>query len=355
MPRYETFLSEFRKVSEEKYSPAKRGKPFADVAEEWFACSLFLNSKRTASPKRQKTKQEQINKVQVFMDWAGNVSLDDFNNSLATKFAEDLTNPDSQLIKGGAANETVHKYFNAVRAVLDWGVRNDYISSNRWEKISLGGYGRAKQKYRDFSEHELRQLFSLDMPPQDRLVLAILACTGARLDEIALLSWGQVHEGETKEGDIVHWLDTTEAVVKNRASRRLIPIVPEVWAMLEAHKVYRNKKEPDRLFSYPKDKDGKAENKASRAIMPNLRKISSDPTFAIHSLRHTFNTMCRNAGIDWELREFIQGRSGSGVGSNYGRPARIKKQLDAISQIDYSFLYGNKPITADTALQVHPK
>ena len=60
------------------------------------------------------TKNEQINKVQVFMDWAGNVSLDDFCNSLATRFAEELTNHDSKLVKGGAANETVHKYFNAV-------------------------------------------------------------------------------------------------------------------------------------------------------------------------------------------------------------------------------------------------
>jgi len=32
---------------------------------------------------------------------------------------------------------------------------------------------------------ELRQVFSLDMPPQDFLCLAILACSGARLDEIA--------------------------------------------------------------------------------------------------------------------------------------------------------------------------
>ena len=348
------FDEEFRKVSEEKYAPTKRSKPFKDVAEEWFSSSLFKTNKKTNEPKREKTKQEQINKVSTFIGWAGNISLDDFNNSLATKFMEELTRPESKLIAGGAANETVQKYFTAVRAVLDWGVRNDYLAVNPWAKVDFGGYGRAKQPYRDFSEVELRQTFSLDMPKQDRLLLSILASTGARLDEIALLSWGQVHEGKTKEGDIVHWLDTTEAVVKNRASRRLIPIVPEVWDMLEAHKVYRNKKEPDRLFSYPKDKDGKAENKASRAIMPHLRKISTDPTFAIHSLRHTFTTLCRDAGVDWELREFVTGPGGRGEGSNYGQPAHVKRQLDAINQVDYSFLRGNLSIPSD-ALQVHPK
>ena len=344
-PSYEEFVSEFRKVSEEKYAPTKRSKPFAEVAEEWFASSLFLNSKRTDAPKREKTKNEQINKVQVFMDWAGNVSLDDFSNSLATRFAEDLTNQDSKLVKGGAANETVHKYFNAVRAVLDWGVRNDYMASNRWEKFSLGGYGRAKQKYRDFSEEELRQLFSLKIPTQDRTLLAILACTGARLDEIALLTWQQLHEDQTNDGQRVAWLDTTDAIVKNQTSKRLIPLVPEVAELITKHRSFKNPKDPDRLFTYAKDRDGKAENKASRAIMPHLRKISSDPTFVIHSLRHTFNTMCRNAGIDWELREFIQGRGGSGVGSRYGQPAHVKKQLDEIGQIDYSFLQGNLAIS----------
>ena len=41
------------------------------------------------------------------MGWAGNISLDDFNNSLATKFMEELTRPESTMIAGGAANETV--------------------------------------------------------------------------------------------------------------------------------------------------------------------------------------------------------------------------------------------------------
>ena len=66
-----------------------------------------------------------------------------------------------------------------------------------------------------------------------------------------------------------------------------------------------------------------------------------DGTLTIHSLRHTFNTMCRNAGVDWELREFIQGRGGQGEGAKYGRPAWVEKQLEEIGKIDYSFLNGN--------------
>ena len=46
------------------------------------------------------------------------------------------------------------------------------------------------------------------MSRQDRLALSILACTGVRLDEIALLEWGQVHE-EGLDGRNVRYLDTT--------------------------------------------------------------------------------------------------------------------------------------------------
>ena len=193
------------------------------------------------------------------------------------------------------------------------------------------------------------------MPKQDRLLLAILASTGARLGEIALLTWNQVYEGETQKGEVVHWLDTTQAIVKNEASRRLIPIVPEVWVMIDAHKVYRNVKEAERLFSYSKDKDGKAENKASRDVMPHLRKISKDPTFVIHSLLHTFTTLCRDAGVDWELRDFVMGRGGSGEDSKYGQPAHVKKQLDEINQVHYSFLQGNLAVTSTASNQAHPK
>ena len=58
--------------------------------------------------------------------------------------------------------------------------------------MGLTGYGAASESYRDWTEDEMRQVFSLEMPEQDRLCLAILACTGARLDEIALLQWGSI-------------------------------------------------------------------------------------------------------------------------------------------------------------------
>ena len=74
--------------------------------------------------------------------------------------------------------------------------------------------------------------------------------------------------------------------------------------------------------------------------MAHCRKINSDSTFAVHGLRHTFNTLCRNASIDWELREFIVGRSGQGQGAKYGEAAHVATYLKELAKIDFSFIEG---------------
>ena len=336
-PLLDTFNSEFRKLSEERYAPKIRSKPFKDTAEEYFSSPFFGMSKN--GPLREKTKTDYINKVNVFIGWAGNVSLDEFNNSLATKYMTILASKDSKIVSGGAANETIKAYFNPVRQVLKYAFKNDYSDRLLWSDLDFGGVGRPSEKYRDFTENELKVLFTLDMPQQDRLALSILACTGARLDEIALLEWSQVHEEYWQDGT-VKYLDTTDAIVKNRPSRRLIPLVPEVWKLFPPRDSIVNKKEPERLFTYLRTgKDRKAQNKASDALMVHIRRVSKDPLLVVHSLRHTFSTMCRNASLDWELREFVVGRgAGSGASSHYGQVHWVGRQLLEMSKMDYSFL-----------------
>ena len=339
------FVEEFRKVSEENFAPKKRGRLFSDVVKEYHNSSLFKTNKKTNEPKRQKTLDKEITQVATFMKWAGEVDLNAFTTSLATNYAEALVDPKNGLItKRGkvAGKETVDGYISSVRNVLNYARRKDYITTNPWAALgdALSGYGAAKLKYRDWSQEELRQYFTMQIPSQDKLAAAILATTGARLDEIALLEWDQLHSDITEDGKTVHWLDVTEGIVKNRPSRRLLPVLPKVWDLIQQHPKNTNTKEPDRLFTYPRGKDGKAQNKASRALIAHCRKISTDTRFAIHGLRHTFNTMCRNALIDTEMREFIVGRGGDGEGANYGQAAHVSTYIKELEKLDISFLDG---------------
>ena len=349
-PLYDTFRAEFRKISEENIVPKKRGKLFSEVAQEYHQSSLFLRNRKNNELKRKRTTDKEKRSVERFLSWVNPaITVDEFGHKLATSYMEALADPTSGLIKnhGNApSNETIADNFSAIKNVLNWAVRNEYIISSPWADVTVAGYGEAKKSYRDWTEDELRQVFSLDMPPQDFLCLAILACTGARLDEIALMEWDQFGHGFTKDGKKVHWIDTTDALVKNKPSRRLIPILPRVAELIKQHPKGLNKKEPDRLFTWTTDTDGKAENKASRDLMNHLRKVSTDDNFAVHGLRHTVTTMCRVVRMDWEMREFMLGRGGSGEGANYGKAAHVETVLDSgMRNFDISFLDGQRAIT----------
>ena len=270
-PVLDTFIAEFRKVLAENQAPKSRGKLFVEVAQEYHESVLFLQNKKTNIPKRQRPIDKEIRNERKFIEWVGSaVTVDEFEPRLGTEYAEALSQPESGLIdyRGNAPSaQTIEAHFSSVRNVLDWAWRNEYIPSNPWLGLRLGGYGEALKPRRDWTEDELRQVFSLDMPDQDRLCLAILAYTGANLDEIALLEWGQFNEDTAPDGTTVHWIDTTGAIVKNKHSRRLIPIIPKIAELIKAHPRGLNKKEPDRLFSYLRQgADRKAENKASFAL-----------------------------------------------------------------------------------------
>ena len=159
------------------------------------------------------------------------------------------------------------------------------------------------------------------------------------------MRWDQFENGLTKDGETVHWIDVTDAIVKNRPSRRLIPILPRVAELINNHPRGLNKKDPDPLFTWTLDNDGKAENKASRDLMKHLRKVSTDDNFAVHGLRHTVTTMCRVVRMDWEMREFMLGRGVKGEGANYGKAAHIETNLEEMRNFDISFLDGQRAIT----------
>ena len=173
-PLLEEFDLQFRKVSQENFAPKKRGKLFSEVAEEYHQSSLFLRNKKTNALKRKRTTNKEKRAVERFLRWVNPaITVDEFGHKLATSYMEALADPTSGLIEkhhGNApSNETIADSISAIKNVLNWAVRNEYIISSPWADVTVAGYGEAKKSYRDWSEDELRQVFSLDMPPQDFL------------------------------------------------------------------------------------------------------------------------------------------------------------------------------------------
>lgn len=196
--------------------------------------------------------------------------------------------------------------------VLGYAAEQGWLQSNPFIGLRLSNKGKASVARKSIKRSALEKLFQLDMPAQDRLCLAILATTGMRLDEAALLEWEDIKT----EGGIRYFdLSRVNKIVKNYRSEREVP-VPSALQLGPAGS--------GRLFTYRKDLDGKAQNAASKALMRHVRKIrenSNDVRITVHSLRHTFKDLLRDAAVPVDVQEFIMGHTGSNEGSRYGSGA----------------------------------
>ena len=95
------------------------------------------------------------------------------------------------------------------------------------------------------------------MKDRDRPCLKILASTGMRLDEVALLTFDDLKVDEDTGIRFFDLTDDVKLLKNDAASRRQVP-VPDQLVLPSGQ---------GRLFDYPKDIDGKSQNAASEALM----------------------------------------------------------------------------------------
>lgn len=169
------------------------------------------------------------------------------------------------------------------------------------------------------------QLFALPMKDQDRLLFTILITTGMRLDEVALLTWDKI-----KVEDGVTLFDIQDSIVKTESSMRRIPI--PAWVKMP-------ERGTGRLFTYRLDKDGKAQNAASRILARHIDKVTTDPRVVAHSLRGNLKDLLRDAGVSVELNNFITGHTqANAVAGDYGSGHSMAVRLDALNKAQHPWL-----------------
>lgn len=236
--------------------------------------------------------------------------------------------------------------------MLGWAERKGFIELNPFVQLDLKEYGSASKSWLPFSWQELVDIFAQEMLKDDRIALTLLATTGARLDEIALLEWSQVH----RDYGIVY-LDLTEALVKNEPSRRLIPVHSKVVPML-------GNGGSGRIFSYTLDQDNKAQSDAGKKLARYIDNVTEHPRKVVHSFRGTFKDLVRNSGltkammdklesgevtleevsnvldeksVSKELNDRLTGHAQQDVGGRYGYGHHVIPRAAAVEKIDISF------------------
>lgn len=235
-----------------------------------------LHANQVGNLKERKTKISVCNK---FLEVTGDVHMEEIRKFHAYQFAE-------WMAKQGLANKTIKSRVSRISKLLVYAEQQDVIPDNPFVNLSLADYGRASEPYLPFSTDEMTKIFAQEIAEKDRLALTLLATTGARLDEIALLKWSQI---KTAYG--ITFLDLREeALVKTRQSKRVIPVHSKVAPLLQ-------ERGSGRLFDYRIDEDGKAQNAAGKRLAGYIDNVIEHPLKVLHSFRGTFKDMLKDSGV----------------------------------------------------------
>ena len=292
---------------------------FSDVVED------YLNSKTEASKER----SQRLKACDTVIRICGDFPLAKYNKLHAYDIAKSMH-------KDGYSRSQISKMITYGRGLFKYATKTRgtngeaLLADQPWKDIELDDYGKEKRKYKPLEVEELNALFALDMGEQERLLLSILISTGMRLDEVALMTWERIREYK----DVLCFClvnDTGDERFKNRGSMRYVPVPEIIKPML-------NKRGQGRVFTYRVDRDGKAQASASDAVMPLIRKVTTDDRKVAHSLRGNFKDALRELEVSKELNDFITGHAQGDVGGKYGEGPSMNKRLEAVNRIKHPWL-----------------
>jgi integrase len=258
---------------------------------------------------------------------------------------------------------TIRNQLRALSAVLSHAVRMQWLSEN---PVIAGGVGRASaraatrkatsaRRRKDYTREELRAIFTSPaitssdwrLPRADfgrawYWMPILLFYTGARREEIAQLRCTDLRQSE--DGiwhlDILATNDSEDGDrgVKTEASRRLIPLHPDVLArgFLDYAASLPTTGQLFPLLSpnsagYFGANFGKHWGNYLRDTVGLISPVSP-----MHGFRHTFKTLCRQVSISEEVHDAITGHAGnSAVAREYGSMplSRIAKELSGFPRI----------------------
>lgn len=213
----------------------------------------------------------------------------------------------------------------ALKAVLCWGVDNEYLPSNPAFGVSVRRKEKAGDRMLGFSRDEAATILKAAgaaTSPVYRWVPLLCAQSGARVGEVCQLRVEDIGQ----EDGIWYMAFSAEAgSLKTVGSERRVPLHPQVLDARFLDFVRSRKAGP--LFFDPKRRKEGAAKPPQKIVAKNVaawvhtlgiqvgRAHRKDPN---HAWRHLFQTMARDAGIPEGAALAITGHAPTSVGQGYG-------------------------------------
>lgn len=316
--------------------------------------------------------------IKVFIELNGDLPINAITRTTASTFATDLLKMPSggtgrraltarQLIaraeEEGLATLgllTVKNHLMALSAVLSHGVRLGMLSENAVTASGVTGElakaankaGRTATR-KHYTRQELKQIFSSPVfhgawnPPRASFGQAwywiplLLCYTGARREEIAQLKAGEVQCSE----DGVWFLDLLSTpdeggevdvrTLKTAGSHRKVPLHPDLIDLGFLDYVDNLPKNGALFPLLEANPGGYFGHNFGKRWSEYLKKVAllPDQVSPSHGFRHSFITLCREAGIPEELHDALTGHDNGAVSRKYGERALLPQLLEQVRKL----------------------
>lgn len=262
----------------------------------------------------------------------------------------DITRYRDHLLGKGLARATVARRISSIGTLLQTAVDGSLLEYNVSRGLRIPGRKVEMQRRRAFSKHELQQIFGSPVYSEGRRYRAgggeavvwvpmLAFVTGARVEEICQLRLVDIRRDE-EFGPLMRITDEASGQrVKTIGSRREIPLHPDlIRAGFLDYVAEVEEQAHEWLFpDLEPDHDGRRSGNFSKWFARYLRSASGcniqDSRVVFHSFRHTFKTLCREAGVPEEVHDALTGHVTASVGRRYGH-VPMKSLVEAVANLE---------------------
>ena len=275
--------------------------------------------------------------VRRFVEIVGDLAAPDVTRAHVIAFRDAL---EAQGVKPGNVGVHLAKINTLFRVGLSEGI----VTSNPADGVKARAKPDSKfadQEGKSFTSAQVKRIFAaLDGETADfQWIIRLLAYHGMRGGEVCQLRCSDV---TTLHGVPVLRIHDRHGRIKNRQSVRDIPIHPKCRGIIAyAAKVVKEHGADAWLFPSKKGRVHGFQTYANgRFLREKVGIVDRQPGHrehdqTIHSLRHTFSTLCREVGMPDVLKYALMGHAlGKGEGGKYGEGPSLKLRAKWIAKVD---------------------
>lgn len=217
---------------------------------------------------------------------------------------------------------TVCGYITILNAVLNWGVRNEYLKENPFHKVSSIDRPKKPESQRNFLQiDEIKKLINADCPGRHQVKEAFLfACyCGLRSSDIHGLTWGDLHEdnGQWRVAVVMEKTDTPLYLPLSEQAMRWLPERGDAA-------------DSDKIFNLP------SQSCVNSTIKKWRENAGINKTVTFHVSRHTFATLMLTLDVDLFTTSKLLGHKNIATTQIYAKIIDKKKD-DAVNRVNDIF------------------